>query len=338
MFKDKIASFLLAKFNLNNLSDLVGRYSLLKIPYKFFSQRMISYDFPLHIFAETTSACNLKCKICPRTKGNTLIGNMDFELFKRIVDEANSYGPRTFSLHLFGEPLLAPNFSKMIKYIKQTNKANTIILTTNGTLLNEKIAKDIIEAPVDKITISFTSATKDNYEKITSFNKLETFEKNILNLIKLKKSKKATKPCIYVRMIVNKNNKNEEKLFKNKWKNQPLIVEARPAHNYGGYTPEASFRKDIIKKTKRYPCYHLWLSPAIHWNGDVSVCCDDWGRKALLGNIKNQTIHQIWNSEKIKRYRQYHLKGLYEKVPLCGKCDVWTMYEDIFFDWQKKKK
>jgi len=336
MLKNKIASFLLAKLNLNNLSDLVGRFSLLKIPYKFFSQRMISYDFPLHIFAETTSACNLKCKICPRTKGNTLIGYMNFELFKKIIDEANNYGPRTFSLHLFGEPLLAPNFSKMVRYIKKVNKNNTIILTTNGTMLNRKIIQAIVKAPVDKIAISFTSATKNNYEKITSLDKLETVEKNVLDLIEFKKLKKAAKPHIYVRMILNKNNKNEKKLFKDKWKNQPLIVEVRPAHNYGGYTPEVSFRKNVVKKIKRYPCYHLWLSPAIHWNGDVSICCDDWGRKALLGNVKNQTMHQIWNSEKIKQYRQYHLKGLYEKVPLCEKCDVWTMYEDIFFNWQKK--
>lgn len=336
MFKDKITSFLLAKLNLGKSSDLISRHFLLKIPYKFFAQRMISYDFPMHIFIETTSACNLKCKICARTNRNTLIGRMDFELFKKIIDEANHYGARTFSLHLFGEPLLSPNFSQMIKYIKQVNRANTILLTTNGTLLNQEIAKVMIEAPVDKIAISFPSAEKNNYRELTGVDKLETVEKNILNLIELKKIKRAAKPLIYVRMIINEDNKNEEKLFRNKWRNKPVIIEVRPAHNYSGYTPSASFRKNVVRKIKRHPCYHLWLSPAIHWNGDVSICCGDWGRKTLLGNVGNQTMHQIWNSEKLKQYRQYHLKGLCEKVPLCGQCDVWTMYGDIFFGWQKK--
>jgi len=336
MFKDKIASFLLAKLNLNNLSDLISRFSLLKIPYKFFTQRMISYNFPRHLFIETTSACNLKCKICARTGRNTLIGHMDFELFKKIVDEADNYGSRTFCLHLSGEPLLAPNFSRMAKYIKQVNKNNTILLTTNGTLLNKEIAEAIIEAPVDKISISFLSAEKNNYQEMTGLDKLETVEKNILDLIELKKIREADKPHIYVRMILSEYNKNEEELFKNKWKNKPLIVEVRQAHNYGGYKPDVSLKKNIVRKTKRYPCYHLWLSPAIHWNGDVSICCDDWGRKTLLGNVKNQTIHQVWNSKKIKQYRQNHLRGIYEKVPLCEKCDVWTIYEDMFFNWQKK--
>lgn len=336
MLKNKIISSLLSKLDLNSLSDLVNRFSLLKIPYKFFSQRMISYDFPVHLFIETTNACNLQCQFCARTGKKFQIGNMDFKLFKKIIDEAKQYGPRTFSLHLFGEPLLTKDLFKITQYIKKTNKNNTIFLTTNGTLLNEKMAKSIIESSIDKISVSFPGAKKQTYQKLTGFDKLETVEKNILNLIELKKTKRSKNPIIYLRMVLNKDNINEKNVFESKWENKPVIVEVRTAHNFGGYSQESSLRKEQIKKIKRYPCYHLWLSPAIHWDGDVSICCDDWGRKTVIGNVKNQTIHQIWNSKRIKQYRQSHLKGKYNQVPLCQKCDVWTMYEDIFFNWQKK--
>jgi len=154
-------------------------------------------------------------------------------------------------------------------------------------------------------------------------------------LIELKKTKKSDKPLVSVRMIVNKDNQNEINLFKKKWKNKPLNVEVRPSHNYGGYVPRISLRRKSNKR-KRYPCYHLWFSPAIHWNGDFSICCNDYGRKALLGNTKDQSVYQIWNSKKLREYRRAHLKGRYHKVPLCQNCDVWTMYEDVFFKWQKK--
>ncbi len=294
---------------------------------------MISYDFPIHLFIETTNICNLQCKFCARSGNKFKIGNMDFNLFKKIIDESNQYGPRTFSLHLFGEPLLTKNLFEIAKYIKKINKDNTIFLTTNGTLLNKKMSQLIIKSHIDKISISFPAANKNTYEKITGFDYLETVEKNILDLIKLKKEKNSSRPIIYLRMVLSKDNINEKEIFKNKWKNKPVILEIRAAHNFGGYRPKSSLRKN---KTKRYPCYHLWLSPAIHWNGDVSICCDDWGKKTVLGNLKNQTMHQIWNSKKIKQYRKFHLKGDYHKVPLCEKCDVWTMYEDIFFNWQKK--
>lgn len=322
---------------------------------KFFIQRMIDWDYPEHIFLETTSACNLQCKLCPRTSGETLVGHMDFELFKSMVDEAKKYGPRTFCLHLFGEPLLAPHFIEEIFYIKQANLKNTIVLTTNGTLLTEKIGRAMIEAPVDKIAISFMAATKEKYAKITGTDLLTTVEENVRKLIALKKELGKNKPKIILRMIQEKeNNKetlslqsatakagqggwrqqdNEADIFKKKWQNESVIVEVRPAHNYGGNVP---YGEDRDEKKKRWPCYHLWLSPAVHWNGDFSVCCDDYARKAVLGNTKDKSINELWNSPILNIWRQAQLKGDFKCPGICENCNVWTMYNDIWFDWQKR--
>lgn len=329
MIKDKITSFLLAHINVSKVSSFVGKSHILKVPYKFFARKMISYDFPSHIFLETTSACNLKCNFCARTGRDTKIGFMEYTLAKKIIDEANSYGPRTFSLHLFGEPLLSPNFVRIMNYIKESNSRNAILLTTNGTVLTKEKSEAIINAKVDKISISFSSTIKDVYKNITGADQLETVEQNILNLVELKKTKKVTNPPIYVRIIVSETNKEEGKIFEDKWKNKGVNVEVRPLHNYGGYTKIDSKNKQN-KKIKRYPCYHLWFSPAIHYNGDVSICCNDWGRVTHLGNAKKQTINEIWNSEKLKKFREHHRKHEYSKVPLCEECDVWSTYEDIF--------
>ena len=89
--------------------------------YKIFAQSFIDYEFPRHIFIETTSQCNLTCSYCPREKRND---HMDFNLFTAIVDECSKYGPRSFSLHLFGEPLLYPKITQAIEYIKTKNRKN----------------------------------------------------------------------------------------------------------------------------------------------------------------------------------------------------------------------
>lgn len=336
MLRNKVIPFVLSRFNLDKISNLVKHTFFLKLPYKFFVQRLISYDFPQHIFLEPTNACNLKCEICARTGQEIKIGFMDFNLFKKIIDEAGQCGPRTFSLHLFGESFLAPRFCQMLQYVKRVNKNNTLLITTNGTLLTQKIGQALIENEIDKLFISFMSANKENYQRLAGVDSLEKVEKNVLGFIDLKNKLKKNRPLVYLRMVIDKNNQGEEELFKSKWKNQPVIADVRPAHNFGGNMPDVSQRKEAVKKMKRYPCYHLWLSPAVHWNGDVSICCDDWGKKALIGNAHHQTIHQIWNSQKIKEYRKYHLKGEYDEIPLCSGCDVWTMYEDIFFNWQKR--
>ena len=330
--KNKIVSLLLSKFNVGKIDKALSQIPLINTTYKFFAQRAIDYQFPTHIFIEPTSACNFRCEMCPRTHGNTIIGNMEFSLFKKIVDEARLYGPRSFCLHLFGEPLLAPKIIEMFEYIKKSNPSNAILFTTNGALLDEIKAKALVDWQVDKIAISFTSPDQTTYQEKTGVDQLKAVENNINNLLKIKAERKLAKPLIFVRMIVQADTEKQTSDFLKKWRGKKVIAEIRDRHNYGG-----NVNKSHVKKNeKRYPCYHLWLAPAIHWNGDVSICCDDYASKALLGNVQNKTINEMWNGEKINHFRKLHLQGKYNQMPLCGDCDVWNMYADIFFHWQKR--
>ncbi|MEK7167934.1 MAG: radical SAM protein, partial [Patescibacteria group bacterium] len=329
--KDKIFSYLSAKINISRL-DRYSNWPPMSWLKKLFIQRMIALDFPQHLFLESTSACNLQCRICARTTGDTLIGNMDLNLFKKIVDEASHYGPRNFCLHLSGEPLLSPNIMEMAEYIKKVNPKNSINLTTNGILLSKAIAEKMVRIKVDKVAISFLSPVAETYHYKTGSDKLAEVENNIRELVKIRG--KSLQPKIFVRMIVDEDTESQVAVFVAKWKKEKVIVEVKDKHNYGGNINTSHIKANA----RRHPCYHLWFSPAIHHNGDVSICCDDYGRKAVIGNVREKTVNEIWNSDLIKKYRQFHLEGKYSQVPICGKCDVWNVYTDMFFPWQKDKK
>ncbi|MFH0852539.1 MAG: radical SAM protein [bacterium] len=329
----KLMPWVMSRFNVGKLDDFISKAPIFKYAYRFFFQKTIEYDFPRHLFIEPTSACNFRCKMCPRTNNDTLVGNMDFEIFKKIIDESKNYGPISFSLHLFGEPFLAPKIIEMIEYIKKSDPNNTILITTNGALLNEEKARDIVKYKVDKITFSFTSPDKNTYQEKAGVDKLEEVEKNIEKLVNIKKEARSRKPLIFARMIVAEDTKSQASDFVEKWKNTGVVSEVRKIHNFGGNI-KGSLRE---KQRKRYPCYHLWLAPGIHWNGDFSICCDDPQRKTLLGNVKQSSVHEIWTGEKLKQYRRFHLEGRYDLVPVCKDCDVWTMYSDLFFEYQKNK-
>jgi radical SAM protein with 4Fe4S-binding SPASM domain len=329
--KSKITSFFLSKINVSAFSDLIKKSVALSLPYKIFSQILIDKNFPHHIFLETTNVCNLKCKMCPRNVLPFKIGSMDFILFKKILDESAKHGKRTFSLHLFGEPLLDNLIFKKIKYIKTVNEKNTILLTTNGVLLTPAASEQLIKNGVDKVIISIHSPNRETYKEITGVDQLELVEKNIRELARLKAE--SQKPQIYLRMIKMTDNASEEEDFRKKWKGVPVKIEIRHEHNYGGDI-ENNFPE---KRTEqRYPCYHLWLSPGINWDGEMSICCADPNRLAIVGNINNSGIREIWQSETMKKYRKYHLAGEYDKIPACKNCDVWNFYPDIFFKWQKQ--
>lgn len=115
------------------LSPTIFAQTLKKLPtpvYKWLARNWIDYEWPRHLFVELTSRCNLSCTYCPRPKVSR---DIPFWLFRKIVDEASLHGKRSFSLHLFGEPLLYPKIIEAVRYLKR--HGHTVVLTTNGMYL-----------------------------------------------------------------------------------------------------------------------------------------------------------------------------------------------------------
>ena len=282
-------------------TKFTGLARLLPSPlYKIGVQAYIDKKFPRHIFIETTANCNLSCEYCPREKRQD---NMDFNLFKSIVDEASKYGPRSFSLHLFGEPLLYPHIIEAINYIKTKNKRHTILLTTNGTVLN-KFARRLLESGVDRI--------------IWSWRKLNTeFSSETI---------KVLKRIGMVRLLIEETPKEEFE----KWGKFPR-VEVKHLHSYGGSIDVSKWK--VPELPERYPCYHLWLAPAVRWNGEIVECCNlSKSGENVLGIYGKTTLKTVWSGNGISELRKYHKKGIYPGA--CDNCTSWQAYPNIFFQSQ----
>lgn len=262
------------------------------------AQAYIDKEFPRHIFLETTSACNLKCEYCPREQRSN---HLDFNLFRKIIDECGHYGPRSFSLHLFGEPLLYPSIIEAIRYIKAKNKRHTVLLTTNGTLLN-KFADELVAVGVDKIIWSWR---RNNFTPRTI---------EVLKRIGL------------IRLLIEETPKEEFEV----WSKFPE-VEIKHLHNYGGNIDTSKWHNE--KVPARHPCYHLWLAPAIRWNGEIVECCNlPESGKDVLGIYGETTLAKVWAGPKLKALRDAHLSGVYPGV--CNGCNSWQAYPSMHFPWQ----
>lgn len=278
---------------------------LKKLPswlYKLGSQAYIDYEYPRHLFIETTASCNLSCSYCPREKTNK---HMEFRLFTSLIDEASLYGSRSFSLHLFGEPLLYPKWHEAIRYIKDKNPKHTVLFTTNGTLL-DKLVDRVIEANPDKILWTWRKEAKFSEE---TKEKLRKWGKFCVRIIKEITPKEAL----------------------DEWKDWSQI-EYRNLHNYGGAIDISQWNAPPVET--RWPCYHLWLAPAVAWNGNILLCCADPHQKEVIGQFGKDTVSKVWQGERIKAVREAHLRGDYTGI--CAKCDVWKGTPDIWFQHQKQ--
>jgi radical SAM protein with 4Fe4S-binding SPASM domain len=58
----------------------------------------------------------------------------------------------------------------------------------------------------------------------------------------------------------------------------------------------------------------------VNADGLVSSCLLDWGRKLIIGDVRTESMKQIWNSHRMNALRLQHLEGRRRQNGVCGNC------------------
>lgn len=284
-----------------------------------------SLEFPKSFHIEPTNSCNLACIMCPRTKSERGVGMMDFALFTKIIDEiAAEVNAPKISFHKDGEPLIHPDIFKMVSYARKKIPQSTLRFSTNGLLLTPKKIEKLFEVGLDSMTISMDGVNKSTYEKIRVRGNFDKLKENVDNLIAYKKRHKFATPKICVQTIEMNETADEIDAFRKQWKNRADSVVIKPLLNWSGQISKGERGEN---KNHRYPCLSLWVNPAISWNGDVSICCTYIDRRkddpGVIGNVREKSLKEIWQGERMSKIRLAHLQNDYDKAPFCTKCQDW---------------
>lgn len=118
------------------------------------------------LYVEPTSGCNLKCQTCIRHTWNEPFGAMSRELFEKLVSDLKPFGfLQSVMFAGFGEPLFHPDIVWMVEQLKK-NTGAVVEITTNGTLLDEPLARALLEAGLDRLWVSFDGTSADRFEDI----------------------------------------------------------------------------------------------------------------------------------------------------------------------------
>ncbi len=289
--------------------------------YYYISRKTIVKPLPIRLWIELTSHCNLKCTMCPnKDLPKNKKGFMEFNLFKKIVDEAKDF---IFDVSLYhrGESLLHKDFLKFLNH--STKYKWRTKLHTNGTILNDEIIEGIIKSGLYRISFSFDGYEPSTYEKIRIGANFKKVLNNIKKILKIKNSYKKKFPIIAIELIDFQgseisNRKKREKFLEN-FKNLGHVeIVIRKIHNWAGYM------KDNKGKLKFTPCTFLWHGMVVLWDGTAMPCAQDFFEYYKLENLKDKSIKEIWNSEKLVKLREKHIKKDIMDLETCKNCDrVW---------------
>lgn len=275
-------------------------------------------EVPSTLQIEPTNYCNLQCICCASSRSTRKKGYLDFDLFKKIIDDASQIGVRDVDLFLHGEPLLHPYLDKMIQYIK--SKHLRVEIATNAMALNREKMKAILHSGLDRndrLRFSILGHSKETHEKIQSGVNHERVIKNVFEFLELQKKIQAKGPTVKIAFYVVPENEHEKKLFMKYWQGK---VDQVMVPNASKSFREYKRRMNVTSPRKKY-CWDLWSRMTIFWNGDVTVCCLDVDGDFVFGNLRNETIREIWNNEKLISLKKTHKERNFQKFPLCAKCD-----------------
>jgi radical SAM protein with 4Fe4S-binding SPASM domain len=131
---------------------------------------------PVCVYLETTNRCNLLCTTCPRTYEELEPpADMSWALFTSIVDQIPDL--QRAVLHGVGEPMLVKNLPKMVRYLK--DRGTYVLFNTNGTVLNERNGRALIEAGLDELRVSLDAANAKSFRAIRGKDYFARILKNV---------------------------------------------------------------------------------------------------------------------------------------------------------------
>jgi MoaA/NifB/PqqE/SkfB family radical SAM enzyme len=122
---------------------------------------------PSRMYIECTAACNISCAqaCCAPETGITRTrqaGMLDFDLFKRVVDEVAGSLVR-IDFFNYGEAFLHKRAVEMCEYVKSRFPQVYLYTSTNGLALTEEQARRLVHSGIDEVTFSIDGATSDTY-------------------------------------------------------------------------------------------------------------------------------------------------------------------------------
>lgn len=273
---------------------------------------------PLCVDVESAAVCDLACPFCFRQWIATPDKIIDFELFRRIVDQCARLGVPSMKLNWRGEPLLHPQLPEMVDLAKRAGILE-VIINTNATTLDAKKARELIDAGLDLMIYSFDGGSKETYEKMRPGRfKPNTFDavyENIRRFAEIRAEMGAIYPRTRIQMVLTEDTFRERDTFFRLFEGIVDDVSVKAYTERGGKISELDaatrarladeiarldlpddtpVRRDLggalYVSTGRLPCEQPFQRLLVTYDGRVSMCCYDWGSQYPVGYVDAMAI------------------------------------------------
>jgi len=236
--------------------------------------------------------CNRNCVFCPRgdpTIYPNVNEHLPIELYEKVtkeLEEIDYEGMILFSA--FSEPLLYKQLEAIIEMSKRYCPKVRIESVTDGDFVTPAKLNSLFDAGLDSLLISMY----DGPEQLKKFQ--------------------AMRDAVGL---------NEEQVILRKRWLPPEEHYGITLSNRAGMIEIPETGVGMLNEPLTRPCFYPFYQVLIDYDGAVLLCPHDWGKKLIVGNVKNDSLVNLWNSRTIRRVR-LNLAKSDRNFPPCRDCDV----------------
>ena len=273
------------------------------------------------VYLEISNICNVQCSFCPVVEKDKKL--MDLTEFEDILKQV---APLTeiVCLHLMGEPLAHPKFLQILEICETYN--TQIDLTTNGILIKRYSEQIVHSKCIRQVNFSL-QAFKDNFPN----KDITPYLTPIFEFVKLAQT---VKPLLYTNFRLwnqDSNDSDNEEVFQKIEKyfditiNRNIEVGAIKSKNiwnrlYLHFDSRFEWPSMLLPhQGAQGRCHGSVNHIGIHADGSVVPCCLDKNAVINLGNVKEQSLKDILNSDRFQTMRSGFMNGVLVEE-LCKHC------------------
>lgn len=272
------------------------------------------------VYLEITNLCNFECSFCPIKDRD--VSTLPLNDFSRIASELKPI-TKEVCLHLMGEPLAYKDFPELLRIAEEIDL--TIQLTTNGLLIKKYQEELLNFKGLRQINFSLQSF-RDNFPQ----KKLDEYLGPIFDFTEAAFEKRPELYLNYRLWNLGAEKDNEdffqqiEKRFSLEIKRSVDVTNIKSKKLLNRLYLHFDSRFDwpslsLPNQGVKGRCHGMIGHFGIHADGTVVPCCLDQRGEIVLGNVFENSIHDILNSERAKNIREGFLLGE-RRERLCQHC------------------
>jgi MoaA/NifB/PqqE/SkfB family radical SAM enzyme len=274
---------------------------------------------------ENTNHCGYKCIMCPRDKQTRAMGFMALEDLDMVFQKLGGFHGQ-IHLHGFGEPLLDKQLSDKVRLArKRCPNGLPLFFTTLGVPKDDAYFRDLASAGLAHVAVSFYGFTRVTYKAVAQ---VDTFDVARRNLEALVEARTAVGAKFSIALHT---------WFENVWHTWPDEVRQQRA-DFSAWVQSIGVQSNEIGNVHNFGDGRTYNKPAtegvcsvawgfrqrilqVTWNLDVVPCCFDYNASVKFGNLREQSLEEIFSSPAYHSFIKAHREGRIGDYPVCVACE-----------------